>query len=70
MADPHPSPLPEGEGADRTILKSYADLKVLYRIHNRLNASGRRNSNEQRAQSPHPTQGEAANRGVISFPPT
>jgi len=24
---PHPSPLPEGEGADRVVLESYIDLK-------------------------------------------
>ncbi|PYC22369.1 hypothetical protein DMX02_10730 [Pseudomonas jessenii] len=38
---PHPSPLPEGEGTDWGIFKNSADVKDLYRIHNRLGHSGR-----------------------------
>jgi len=45
------------------MLKSCADLKELYRIHNRLNASGRRNSNEQRDQSPLPLGGPTFREG-------
>jgi hypothetical protein len=40
-ADPHPSPLPEGEGADRGMLEYFIDLKEVHRIHNRLAFSGR-----------------------------
>ncbi|PWB30177.1 hypothetical protein DCO47_20410 [Pseudomonas sp. NDM] len=38
---PHPSPLPEGEGADPGIFAKHTDLKWLYRIHSRLGLSGR-----------------------------
>ncbi|CAI8829888.1 hypothetical protein EMIT0P265_20290 [Pseudomonas zeae] len=38
---PHPNPLPEGEGTEWGMLKKYADLNVLHRIHNRLVLSGR-----------------------------
>ncbi|POA29871.1 hypothetical protein C1891_27170 [Pseudomonas sp. GW456-12-1-14-TSB6] len=46
-APPHPSPpetsdRPEGEGTDWGIFTKYTDLKLLYRIHNRLDLSGRR----------------------------
>jgi hypothetical protein len=40
-ADPHPSPLPEGEGAERGMLEYFIDLKEVHRIHNRLAFSGR-----------------------------
>jgi len=39
--NPHPSPLPEGEGTDPGMLKKHADLNLLYRFHNRLGRSGR-----------------------------
>jgi hypothetical protein len=38
---PHPSPLPEGEGAERGMLEYFIDLKEVHRIHNRLAFSGR-----------------------------
>jgi hypothetical protein len=38
---PHPSPLPEGEGTEWGMVQGYADLILLYRIHNRLVLSGR-----------------------------
>jgi hypothetical protein len=38
---PHPSPLPEGEGADPGIFEKYIDLEMLSRIHNRLGLAGR-----------------------------
>ncbi|AZZ74458.1 hypothetical protein CCX46_04685 [Pseudomonas sp. RU47] len=48
---PHPNPpetsdRPEGEGTDRGMLASYADLILLCRIHNRLGLSGRRTSSD------------------------
>jgi len=38
---PHPSPLPEGEGTEWGIFKSYTDLSEFQRIHNRHILSGR-----------------------------
>ncbi|PMW93581.1 hypothetical protein C1X59_29660 [Pseudomonas sp. FW215-R2] len=43
---PHPNPLPEGEGTDWGIFTKYTDLKLLYRIHNRLDLSGRRTAQD------------------------
>ncbi|TKJ85930.1 hypothetical protein PkoCFBP13504_08070 [Pseudomonas koreensis] len=61
---PHPSPLPEGEGTDWGIFENYADVKLLYRIHSRLDISSRCTSREQLSQSPL-QQGEGTDWGML-----
>ena len=49
--NPHPSPLPEGEGTERGILAQYTDLHALYRIHHRHELSVRRRTEDNGGRS-------------------